>query len=82
MLLPLAMLARVKVNHDVRYLGEATPNPLIIDYKILKTAPKSLNIAGIGALLSIHAASFDWQIANKAKKSEFPFDSNAISNGK
>ena len=74
--------AGIRVNHDVRYLGEASPNPLIIDYKILKTAPKSLNIAGIGDLLSIHTASFDWQIANKAKKSEFPFDSNAISNGK
>ena len=28
--------AGVRINHDVEYLGEASPNPLIIDYDLLK----------------------------------------------
>ena len=62
--------AGIRNNHDVQYLGTATPDPLIIDYNILRTAPKELNIAGIGDLFSIHTASFDWSYANSKGKSE------------
>ena len=64
--------AGIRNNHDVQYLGTATPDPLIIDYNILRTAPKELNIAGIGDLFSIHTASFDWTYANSKGKSEYP----------
>jgi len=74
--------AGVRVNHDVEYLGIASPNPLIIDYDLLRSAPKELNIAGVGDLLSIHTASFDWQYANSRGKSEYPFSQNAVDNGK
>ncbi len=74
--------AGVRVNHDVEYLGIASPNPLIIDYDLLRSAPKELNIAGVGDLFSIHTASFDWQYANSRGKSEYPFSQNAIDNGK
>ena len=74
--------AGVRVNHDVKYLGIASPNPLIIDYDLLRSAPKELNIAGVGDLFSIHTASFDWQYANSRGKSEYPFSQNAIDNGK
>ena len=63
--------AGVRVNHDVEYLGIASPNPLIIDYDLLRSAPKELNIAGVGDLFSIHTASFDWQFANSRGKSEY-----------
>ena len=56
--------AGIRNNHDVEYLGEATPDPLIIDYNVLRSAPKELNIAGVGDLFSIHTASFDWEYAN------------------
>ena len=36
--------AGVRVNHDVEYLGIASPDPLIIDYDLLRSAPKELNI--------------------------------------
>ena len=72
----------VRVNHDVEYLGIASPNPLIIDYDLLRSAPKELNIAGVGDLFSIHTASFDWQYANSRGKSEYPFSQNAVDNGK
>lgn len=74
--------AGVRVNHDVEYLGIASPNPLIIDYDLLRSAPKELNIAGVGDLFSIHTASFDWQYANSRGKSEYPYSQNAIDNGK
>ena len=64
--------AGVRVNHDVEYLGIASPNPLIIDYDLLRSAPKELNIAGVGDLFSIHTASFDWQYAHSKGKSEYP----------
>ena len=73
--------AGVRNNHDVEYLGTATPNPLIIDYNILRTAPKELNIAGVGDLFSIHTASFDWTYANSKGKSEYPFSDKAIKGG-
>ena len=74
--------AGVRVSHDVEYLGIASPNPLIIDYDLLRSAPKELNIAGVGDLFSIHTASFDWQYANSRGKSEYPFSQNAVDNGK
>ena len=74
--------AGVRVNHDVEYLGIASPDPLIIDYNLLRSAPKELNIAGVGDLFSIHTASFDWQYAHSKGKSEYPFSQDAIDNGK
>ena len=53
-----------------------------VDYDVLKTAPKNLNIAGVGDLLSIHTASFDWAYANSKDKSEYPFKKEAINGGK
>jgi glycerol-1-phosphate dehydrogenase [NAD(P)+] len=74
--------AGLRVNHDVQYIGEASPHPLIIDYDILRSAPKELNIAGVGDLFSIHTASFDWSYAESKGKSEYPFSTEAINNGK
>lgn len=39
----------------------STPDPLVIDFDLLRTAPPELNVAGIGDLLSIHTATFDWE---------------------
>ena len=74
--------AGIRNNHDVQYLGTASPDPLIIDYNILRTAPKELNIAGIGDLFSIHTASFDWTYAYSKGKSEYPYSEDAITGGK
>ena len=73
--------AGVRVNHDVEYLGIASPNPLIIDYDLLRSAPKELNIAGVGDLFSIHTASFDWKHANSKGRSEYPYSQQAIDDG-
>ena len=54
----------------VEYIGEVTPELVIVDYDLIRTAPNELNIAGCGDILSIHTASFDWELAYKAGKDE------------
>jgi len=70
--------AGIRRNHEVDYVGVASPDPLVIDFGIIRTAPPELNIAGIGDLLSMHTASFDWAHANLKGKSEFPYSSSSI----
>lgn len=43
----------------VEYLGEARADRLVIDYSLIKTAPKALNISGAGDILSCHTACFE-----------------------
>jgi glycerol-1-phosphate dehydrogenase [NAD(P)+] len=68
----------IRRNHEVAYVGESTPDPLIIDFGILRTAPPELNIAGIGDLLSSHTGTWDWEFAQKKGRSEYPFSSADI----
>ncbi len=68
----------VRRNHKVEYLGTTSPDPLVIDYDLLRTAPADLNIAGVGDILSIHTATFDWCLAAKAGQSEFPFSQQDV----
>jgi glycerol-1-phosphate dehydrogenase [NAD(P)+] len=71
--------AGVRREHRVEYIGQTSPDPLIIDYDLIRTAPPDLNIAGVGDLLSIQTACFDWELAEKAGQSEYPFQANDIS---
>lgn len=70
--------AAVRRGNEVVYLGEASPDPLVIDYDLIRTAPVELNVAGIGDLLSIHTATFDWEYAQEHGQSEFEFSPSAI----
>lgn len=65
--------AAIRRNHRVEYVGSASPDPLVIDYDLLRTAPPALNIAGVGDILSIHTATFDWELAHRAGKDEHSF---------
>ncbi len=65
--------AGLREEGRVVYVGESQPDPLVIDFEVLQTAPRELNIAGVGDLLSIHTAVFDWRTAARAGKSEYPF---------
>ena len=65
--------AGIRRGHRVEYVGQTSPDPLVIDYDLIRTAPPELNIAGVGDLLSIHTACFDWELAARVGKSEFPF---------
>ncbi len=65
--------AGIRRGHRVEYVGQTSPDPLVIDYDLIRTAPAELNIAGVGDLLSIQTACFDWELAERAGRSEYPF---------
>jgi len=58
----------VREGQRVRYLGFLVANAIPVDLEIIAQAPKELNCAGIGDLLSIHTALWDWQQASTAGK--------------
>ena len=71
--------AAVRRNHRVEYLGGASPDPLVIDYDLIRTAPPQLNIAGVGDLLSIHTGTFDWELAHRAgRDAAEPFSADDV----
>jgi glycerol-1-phosphate dehydrogenase [NAD(P)+] len=70
--------AGIRRNHIVIYVGQTSPDPLVIDFDVIKTAPPELNIAGIGDLLSAHTGTFDWEYAHSRGKSEFPFSPDDV----
>jgi len=74
--------AGIRRNHEVVYVGTSTPDPLIIDFEILRTAPPELNIAGVGDLLSIHTGTYDWEYAQRKGRSEFPFSAADVAAGR
>lgn len=53
----------VREGSRVRYVGEVFPEHFLIDYGVLQAAPAILNRAGIGDILSIFTALWDWREA-------------------
>jgi glycerol-1-phosphate dehydrogenase [NAD(P)+] len=51
----------VREGRRVRYLGFIVADAIPVDLHIISAAPAELNRAGIGDLLSIHTALWDWQ---------------------
>lgn len=70
--------AAVRQQHRVEYVGQASPDPLVIDYELIRSAPPELNIAGVGDILSIHTATFDWELAHRAGHHEHPFSPDDV----
>ena len=68
----------VRSNHRVQYLGSVSPDPLLIDYDVIRTAPPNLNIAGVGDILSSHTGTFDWEVAHRAGKDVHNFDADDV----
>jgi glycerol-1-phosphate dehydrogenase [NAD(P)+] len=74
--------AGIRRNHMVKYVGQSTPDPLVIDFDVIRSAPPQLNIAGIGDLLSAHTGTFDWEHANAMGRSEYPFSMEDINSAR
>jgi glycerol-1-phosphate dehydrogenase [NAD(P)+] len=53
----------VREGSRVRYVGEILPEALLIDYDLLSRAPRALNLSGVGDILSIFTALWDWKEA-------------------
>ncbi len=51
----------VRAGSRVRYIGFVVADAIAVDFEVISKAPADLNRAGIGDLLSIHTALWDWQ---------------------
>jgi glycerol-1-phosphate dehydrogenase [NAD(P)+] len=60
----------VRDGGGVTYLGFVVPEAVIIDVDLIRTAPAQTNRAGIGDLLSIHTALYDWELGAAAGRVE------------
>jgi glycerol dehydrogenase-like iron-containing ADH family enzyme len=50
----------------VRYIGRITPECVVLDLPLVRSAPQRLNRAGVGDILSCHTGLFDWRLAADA----------------
>jgi len=62
---PFTRAIGVRVDGRVRYIGDALPEQLLIDFDLLQRAAPRLNRGGVGDLLSIHTALWDWKLAHR-----------------
>ncbi|MFC1890383.1 iron-containing alcohol dehydrogenase, partial [Thermodesulfobacteriota bacterium] len=53
----------VRERARVRYVGSILPQALLIDFALLSRAPRVLNLSGVGDILSIFTALWDWKEA-------------------
>ncbi len=56
----------VRVAGRVRYVGKVLPRFVALDVALVRSAPPSLNRAGIGDVLSCHTGLWDWRAAAAA----------------
>ncbi|HEY6410899.1 MAG TPA: iron-containing alcohol dehydrogenase [Ktedonobacteraceae bacterium] len=59
----------VREGQRVRYIGFTVADAILVDFAVIAQAPAALNRAGIGDLLSIHTALWDWRHAGEARES-------------
>ena len=53
----------VRVDGRVRYIGNVLPTSVLLDVALVQSAPKHMNRAGMGDVLSCHTGLWDWQMA-------------------
>jgi glycerol dehydrogenase-like iron-containing ADH family enzyme len=53
----------VRESGHVQYIGFVVPKNVYVDYGLIQAAPAALNRAGVGDIVSIHTALWDWAYA-------------------
>lgn len=61
-------MVAIRDKGRVKYVGDAVPEMVYVDYSLIQKAPPRLNRAGLGDIFSCHTGLFDWRIADKAGK--------------
>jgi glycerol-1-phosphate dehydrogenase [NAD(P)+] len=64
----------IRIDRNVRYVGQIFPDFVLLDIDLVRSAPKRLNRAGIGDVLSCHTGLWDWRLA-AARNQGVPWDS-------
>jgi glycerol dehydrogenase-like iron-containing ADH family enzyme len=60
----------VRVDGKVRYIGRIMPDHVVLDIPLVQTAPRRLNRAGVGDILSCHTGLHDWRAARAAGRED------------
>jgi len=55
----------VREGAQVRYVGSVLPEVLLVDFSLIGSAPRALNLSGAGDVLSIFTALWDWREAHE-----------------
>ncbi|MBW1932358.1 MAG: iron-containing alcohol dehydrogenase [Deltaproteobacteria bacterium] len=61
----------IRENGVVRYIGEKIASEVVVNFPLITQAPIHLNRAGIGDVLSIHTALYDWRLAADCGKERY-----------
>lgn len=56
----------VRVDGRVRYVGQLLPKHVVLDIPLVQSAPRHMNRAGMGDVLSCHTGLWDWRAAVRA----------------
>lgn len=71
--------AAVRRGGLVTYVGWAVPATIFIDLELVRSAPKALNLSGIGDVLCFHTAHADWALAAKhGKDAPWPYNERMV----
>lgn len=62
---PFTDSAAVRRAGRIHYTGRVFPEAIYVDAALIQTAPKPLNRGGVGDLLSIHTALYDWKLSHE-----------------
>jgi glycerol dehydrogenase-like iron-containing ADH family enzyme len=71
--------AAVRRDGIVAYVGWAVPATIFVDVGLVRSAPKALNLSGIGDVLCFHTAHADWALAAKhGKDASWPYNEHMV----
>jgi len=62
----------LREDHKIKYMGHVFPEKIVIDFDIIRKAPKRLNRYGACDILSVHTALFDWELATNRNQESRP----------
>jgi len=71
----------VREGQRVRYIGFVVADAIPVDLAVIAKAPKDLNRAGIGDLISIHTALWDWHFVGDDFDAAIAKEGRAILDG-
>jgi len=61
----------IREKGKVRYIGHVTADRILVDFSLIKRAPKELVRYGAADILSSHTATYDWKLASNKGKDKF-----------
>jgi glycerol-1-phosphate dehydrogenase [NAD(P)+] len=67
----------VRVDGKVRYVGTVKPEVVGVDFPVVQGAPINLNRAGVGDILSIHTALWDWKRSSERGRDPYSEETSA-----